>query len=188
MKALVKLLECLDPNLEIAGEKYEDERRKLIRYFERRGVISPDELADITLDRVAQKLEDGEDIVNIGAYCYTAAHWILKEYWRRDENNVSSIEDIDLIKLTVDNSVEIEEKELSLNCLDLCLKNLSLETRDLIVEYYRADRRQRIKVRQAMANRLGINREALSNRMQRLRKKLEECIENCQAKKGQANP
>nr|MDQ3011900.1 hypothetical protein [Acidobacteriota bacterium] len=123
MKALVKLLECLDPDLEIAGEKYEDERRKLIRYFERRGVISAYELADITLDRVAQKLDAGEDIANIGAYCYTAAHWILKEYWRRDENNVSSIEEVDLINLTVDHSAETEEKEVSLNCLDFCLKN-----------------------------------------------------------------
>ena len=184
MEALVKLLECLDPDAEIAGEKYEDERRKLIRFFEKRGINSADELADLTLDRVAQKLSAGEKVANIGAYCYTVAQWILKEHWRKAANTGYSNEETDLLKLPADNPADIEEKESLLNCLDLCLKNLPSETRDLIVEYYGADRRYRIEVRQALATRLKVNREALSNRMQRLRKKLEECIENCRARKS----
>jgi DNA-directed RNA polymerase specialized sigma24 family protein len=184
LEALVKLLECLDPDAEIAGEKYEDERRKLIRFFEKKGINLSDELADLTLDRVAQKLNAGEKIANIGAYCYTVAQWILKEHWRKVANTGASNEETDLLKLPVDNPAEIEEKEVLLNCLDLCLNKLHPETRDLIVEYYSADRRQRIEVRRALATRLKANREALSNRMQRLRKKLEECLEHCRARKG----
>jgi len=185
LDALAKLLECLDPDAEIAGEKYEDERRKLIRFFEKRGINSSDELADLTFDRVAQKLNSGEKVANIGAYCYTVAQLILKEHWRKTANTGTPNEEIELLKLPANNPAEIEEKQSLLNCLDLCLKKLPSETRDLIVEYYSADHRQRIGVRQALATRLNVNREALSNRMQRLRKKLEDCIENCRARKSQ---
>ena len=178
MDELVRLLKCLDPDLEVAGEKYEGERRKLIRFFERSGANSPDELADITLDRVAQKLNEGEKIANIGGYCYVVAQLVLKEHWRKPTTATSSIEDAELIKIVADDPAEDEEKEL-LDCLDLCLQKLPPETSDQIVEYYSADRRKRIEVRQALADRLGINREALSNRMQRLRDKLGKCVKNC---------
>ena len=43
--ALAKLLECFDPDPERAGEMYEDERRKLLRHFERKGARSPEKKA-----------------------------------------------------------------------------------------------------------------------------------------------
>jgi RNA polymerase sigma factor (sigma-70 family) len=179
LKALAKLLERLDPDWEVAGGKYEDERRKLIRFFERRSISSPDELADATLDRVGQKLNEGEQIENIGGYFYATAQLILKEYWRRIPNPTSSIEDDELLKLPIPDPADAEEKELLLNCLDLSLKKLPPEACNLVIEYYSADRHRRITGRQVMADRLGINREALSNRMKRLRDKLEKCIEDC---------
>jgi DNA-directed RNA polymerase specialized sigma24 family protein len=183
LEALVKLLERLDSDGEVAGGKYEDERQKLIRFYERKGVSVPDELADATFDRVAQKLAAGVQIENIGAYCYATAKLILKEHWRKVSNAPFSLEsDHELLTASTLDPATTEEKELLSNCFDLCLQQLSPEARSLIIEYYSADRHQRIAARQAMADRSGINREAMSNRMKRLRDKLEKCIEDCRTR------
>ena len=49
-------------------------------------------------------------------------------------------------------------------CLDRCLAALPRESRTLIIEHYRDDRRDRISTRRALAARLRINGEALANR------------------------
>ena len=49
----------------------------------------------------------------------------------------------------------------------------------LIVEYYQDERRDRIGRRKALADALGLRREALANRAQRLRDKLEQCVRRC---------
>jgi len=53
-----KLLAWLDADREQAGQKYEEIRRELIRYFLIRGYYSQsEELADETINRVAQNLD-----------------------------------------------------------------------------------------------------------------------------------
>ena len=48
------LLEWLDPNLDLAGEKYEEIRRGLIKIFGYRGCSDAEGLADETINRVAR--------------------------------------------------------------------------------------------------------------------------------------
>lgn len=184
MDVLSRLLEYLDPTPEIAGERYEAERRKLIRFFEKRKVASAEELADVTFDRVSQKLNEGENIKNIGGYLYATAQLIFLEYLRSSANKEDSLENLLPKTLLFSPPEGGKEKELRLDCLDSCLEDLPLEARDLVIEYYSADRKDRIKVRQEIADRLGVNRAALGNRLQRLRSKLERCIKNCIATKG----
>lgn len=186
MEALANLLEYLDSNPEIAGEKYVDERLKLVRFFEQNGVNSSEELADTTLDRVAQKLSAGEKIENIGGYSYTVAGFVLREYRKKAaKTEPLTVEEIDASKLAAGDQ-ENAEKELRLSCLDDCLERLPPETHELIIEYYNPDGRHRAENRQALADRLGIKRMALSNRAQRLREKLEKCIEDCYKRKTAA--
>ena len=72
-EAFTKLLARLDPDRERAGEKYEDLRRTLIKFFEWRGAPFPEEQTDETFNRVARKLDEGIEIKNIGGYCYEVA-------------------------------------------------------------------------------------------------------------------
>ena len=81
-------------------------------------------------------------------------------------------------------SSEAAEKERRLACLDRCLDALSAENRELIVGYYREDKQGRIEGRRTLAGRLGLRAEALANRAQRLRDKLEGCVSNCLEKKS----
>ena len=68
-KTLAKLLGRLDADREQAGEKYEDLRRTLVRFFGWRGAPFPEEHADETFNRVARRLDEGVEIRNIGGYC-----------------------------------------------------------------------------------------------------------------------
>src|SRR5262249_39699376 len=55
-EAFSKLLAELSPDPEVAGEKYEELRGQLIKFFEWRGSFFPDQRADETLNRVARKI------------------------------------------------------------------------------------------------------------------------------------
>jgi hypothetical protein len=58
-----KLLAWLDPNRERAGEEYEHVRRTLISFFLSQSSHRPEELADETINRVAQNIDE-----SVGGY------------------------------------------------------------------------------------------------------------------------
>src|SRR5262249_20815283 len=84
-ESFAKLLRSLDSDWERAGEMYEDWRRTLIRFFEWRGTSAPAEQADETLNRVARRLYEGQEVTNIGGYCYGVARLVLLESLKGQE-------------------------------------------------------------------------------------------------------
>ena len=181
--AFTKLLDCLGEDRERAGEKYEDLRRTLIRFFEWRGAPFPEDQADETFNRVARKLGEGVEIKNIGGYCYEVARLVCLESLKGHDSRRTPIEAVKLEETVANTTDEALEKETRLSCLEECLRVLPVETRELIVEYYRDEQRGRIDRRKALAERLGLRRDALANRAQRVRDKLEQCVINCVKKK-----
>src|SRR5436305_4940480 len=91
-EAFTKLLARLDAERERAGEKYEDLRRTLIKFFEWRNAPFPEEHADETLNRVARKLAAGIEIKNIGGYCYEVARLVCLEVWKGDDSRREPLE------------------------------------------------------------------------------------------------
>jgi DNA-directed RNA polymerase specialized sigma24 family protein len=179
-----KLLKRLDADEERAAEKYENLRRTLIRFFEWRGAPFPEEHADETFNRVARKLGEGVDIKNIGGYCYEVARLIFLETTKHIDSRKVSLESVDSELAAAANTTDFEEeKELRLACLEDCLIALPLEGAELILEYYRHEQRGQIGHRRALAQRLGLRRDALANRVQRLRDRLEQCVNACFKKK-----
>src|SRR5436305_9402910 len=81
-EAFSKLLARLDADRERAGEKYEDLRHTLIKFFEWRGAPSPEDHADETLNRIARKLDEGVEIKSVGGYCREVARLVLLEVWK----------------------------------------------------------------------------------------------------------
>jgi RNA polymerase sigma factor (sigma-70 family) len=178
-EAFEKLLNCFDADRESAGEKYEDLRRALVRYFEGRKISFAEERVDEVFNRISRKLIDGVQINNLYGYCYEVARRVLLEGQRAPESRMRSIEELDLEYSAADTMDDEIEKEKMLKCLNLCLEKLPPESRALIMEYYRHNRNDRVNLRKAMSERLNLSREALANRAQRLRAKLEKCIERC---------
>lgn len=177
-----KLLAGLDADREQAGDKYEELRRMLIRFFEWRGAAFAEEHADEALNRLAKKIEEGVAISNVGSYCHEIARLVYLESLRGSDYKRTSLEELK-VEVPAKTGDDAAEKERRLECLDDCLRALPDDSRDLIVEYYRDARRDRIGRRKSLAERLGLNREALANRAQRLRSKLEQCVTRCLAKK-----
>ena len=68
-----------------AAVKYETIRRKLIRLFEWRGCELPEDLTDVTLDRVAKRIAEGVEVRSADPFGYICgfAHLVYKEEWRR---------------------------------------------------------------------------------------------------------
>jgi RNA polymerase sigma factor (sigma-70 family) len=178
-QAFIKLLERLGDNEEQAAQKYEELRLTLIRTFEWRGAPFPEEHADETFNRLARKLEEGVEIRNINDYAYTVARLVWLEGLKGSDKRSAPLDEIQNEPIALDTSHEVTEKEDSLDCLDDCLDALPYASRDLIVEYYVDEKRDRIDRRRDLAERLGLRRDALANRAQRLRNKLEQCVTLC---------
>ena len=178
-EAFTKLLACLDPDRERAGDKYEDLRRTLIRFFEWRGAPFPEDHTDEAFNRVARKLGEGLEIRNIRGYCYEVARLVCLEALKGADSKRDPLEADGQSAAAVAGVDEAAEREIRLTCLDRCLDNLPAGGRKLILEYYRDESRGRIDRRKALAETLKLNREALANRAQRLRGKLEQCVTRC---------
>src|SRR5262245_16995378 len=82
-EALQGLLQRLGASPEAAAREYNLLRGKLADFFDWRGAALPEDLADETLDRVAQKLEEGRTVDNFTAFVYGVARNISLEAERR---------------------------------------------------------------------------------------------------------
>jgi len=178
-KSFVQFLALLDRDPERAGVKYEELRHVLTRFFEWRGAPYPDEHVDETFDRVAKRVENGVVIANIGGYCYEVARLVWLETLKAPERrHVPLAPDAPLA--VAESPIEGElERDRRMKCLQRCLSELAEDSRLLILEYYGDRGRGRIDHRRELADRLGVQRDALANRAQRVRNKLELCVARC---------
>ena len=182
-EAFKKLLAKLDPNPETAGGKYEELRRQLIKFFEWRGSFYPDELADETLNRLARKIDEGEEIEkNVIALSLGIARFVFLETLKRPDNRRMEMEELATVAAPPERREE--DDDLWVVCLRECLRGVSDENRELIIEYYQDEGRARIKDRKILAARLGISLNALFSRAKRTRDKLEECVTRCVKRKS----
>jgi len=173
-----RLLAALDADRDRAADRYEDLRRILLRFFEWRGVPFPEDSVDETFDRVGRRLAEGVAIDNVPGYAYrVATHVVLEARKGPDSRRVDGA--VTDPPAASPDAQDATRHEARLSCLDDCLAALPADGRGLILEYYRDDDGGRIARRRELARRLDINAEALANRAQRLRDKLQTCVRAC---------
>lgn len=175
-KALDNLLALFSADPDEAAAKYLVMERKLQRFFEWNSFPNADELVDLTVNRVARKIDEGEKITNLNGYFRAVAKLIVKEQ-NRLSNRFPQVEDPP--EPPAPEPDEDLEKERRLKCLDDCLEKLPIESRTLILKYYSYEERNKIDRRKQLAESLGIPMNALRIRACRLRSSLETCMENC---------
>jgi len=167
------LLCWLDTDRARAGRKYEEIRQKLIKIFVCRGCTVAEELADETINRVAKKVPEFRDTY-VGEpvhYFYGVAHNIHLEYLRKKREAERA-----LPPPLVD---QCDDTELEYECLEECMAKLPPEYRNLVLEYYQDDKRAKIEHRKRLAERMGIELNALRIRAYRIRLELHDCIREC---------
>jgi DNA-directed RNA polymerase specialized sigma24 family protein len=176
------LLSCLDQNRERAGEKYETLRRGLVRFFEWRGCAFADQHADETIDRVARKMAEGEQIRSIPSYLVAVARFVYLEVVREQEKINTALRQIPQNPATQ----QPQSEDARLDCVRACLESLPAESYRLLMDYYQGQTRAKIDSRRRMAENSGISSHALRMRLHRIRLKLEECAMDCIRRKEAA--
>jgi DNA-directed RNA polymerase specialized sigma24 family protein len=163
-------LASLDANRELAGDRYERIRRKMLVLFERRGCEHADRLADEVMDRAARKIHGGAAVPAVERYCYGIARVMVLEARAALRRRQHAFEHFNFSRTAPTDTEEVEAHLCRLEC---ALQTLSESERELILAYYEGEGGDRISYRRALAERYGIPGNALRIRAHRVRVKLQ---------------
>jgi RNA polymerase sigma factor (sigma-70 family) len=182
-EAFNKLLAAFGEDIESAAKIYLEIRSNLTRFFEWRGCPFPEDHADETMNRVAKRLMEGEEIRNPSSYCIGVARLLLLELNKERVREQQALSEFTSVIIT---SYQADESNAYSDCLQDCLQHLSADNRELILHYYLHEKGAKIDSRKNLAERLGIPVTTLRMRALRIRENLQRCVENCQ-KQGNSN-
>jgi DNA-directed RNA polymerase specialized sigma24 family protein len=181
-EAFDKLLASFGEDRESAGLKYIEVRSNLMRFFEWRGSPYPEDHADETINRVAKRLLEGEEIRNPSGYCIGVARMILLEINKERARDLEALNEMASSQVAASDP---QESESQIECLRVCLQNLSADNRELIIEYYQGEKGAKIENRKRLVERFGIAVNTLRMRALRLRERLQDCVRDCLKKRGE---
>lgn len=162
----------LDPHREAAARKYETIRTGLIRIFVSHGHSDAESLADSAIDRVITRLPDIRDNYTgeRERYFYGVARNILMEARRKREVTVQVFPEV--ASRNPSRSAEHE-------CLSECLRHLTPDKRELMLDYYLYEKKQKVTHHKLLANERGVTENALRGQVHRLRGSLYKCVLEC---------
>jgi DNA-directed RNA polymerase specialized sigma24 family protein len=137
-----------------------------------KGFSDAEDLADETINRVMRKLPEIQDtyVGEPARYFHGVARYIVREMMRRKE---VAVEEVPVV------TTEAEVHSDEYDCLVKCLRFLPSDRRELILDYYIYDGRDKIAQHRRMASELGITEGALRGRAHQVRGNLEKCIQQC---------
>ena len=137
-----------------------------------KGFSDAEDLADETINRVTKKLPEiqGTYVGEPARYFHGVARYIIREMMRRKEVAVEEVPGV---------TAEAEVHSDEYDCLQKCLRFLPSDRRELILDYYVYDGRDKIAQHRRMASELGITEGALRGRAHQVRGNLEKCIKQC---------
>ncbi len=164
-----RLLQWLHPNREEAGRLYEQIRCRLIKVFVSRGCDVAEELADETIDRVIGKVHavaesyEGDPAL----YFYGVARNVHKEY--RKTRSIRCMPPRE----------PAGAESPALDCLESCMDKLLPKNRELLIDYYQETKLAKINHRRELAERQGIDMNALRIRVHRIRTLVADCTTSC---------
>jgi hypothetical protein len=168
-----RLLSWLAPDRNDAGKRYLFIRSKLVKLFTYRGAGDPEQLADITIDRVSQKISEKEFSYSGDPifYFYGVARFVVLEDRRRQvpEELPTEIED----------KAEGNPENARYDCLETCLARLASSDRKMLLEYYQGAKKAKIDARRRLAESFGLPMNALRIQLCRLRADVRACVTNC---------
>jgi DNA-directed RNA polymerase specialized sigma24 family protein len=176
------LLQWLDANRDAAGRKYVTIQVGLVRIFSLKGFSDAESLADETINRVADRLEEIAPTYtgNPANYFRGVARNIILEAGRRRE--VATDE-------PPERPVKVSEVGDEYNCLLKCLRFFPADKRDMVLDYHAYEGSDKISNHQTMADELGISVSNLRVRVHRAKVQLEACVRECmKALQGKRNP
>ena len=175
-EAFDKLLHLLDPDRDLAGEKYETLRLKLAQFFRARACPAVEDRTDEVFDRLTRRIAEGEEIRNVFGYSLGIARLVWLESLKDPEARQVPFDDFHTPPFLDDDEADRKARYV---CLDRCLRALPEADGSLLVEYCFCEHGSRSAARQRMADRLQIPIGALRIRVHRIKAKFSECFDRC---------
>ena len=175
-EAFDKLLVALGGDRDSAAQKYLEIRSNLVRFFEWRGCSFPEDHADETINRIAKRVMEGEEILNYSGYAVGVARLLLLEINKGRQREQLALAEIGQASEVYE---EKDDGEHRLVCLRSCLETLTTDNRDLILQYYQGEKGEKIQNRKKLMDQLGIPVNTLRMRALRVRERLQSCVEEC---------
>jgi DNA-directed RNA polymerase specialized sigma24 family protein len=192
LAALERLLDKLASQRDRAAEKYEELRRKLVKFFEWSSCFPAEDLADETLDRVALILIH-RDVFDLEPFLWGVAKKIRQESHKRADR-IIAISDLPNQGNSLKGATDVEKEvhagrqgELQTKCLRDCMQRLNEQSRKLFLRYHRLHGGIK-EQREELAAELGLTIGALRVRINRIRSQLEKCVQQCLASSGSKKP
>lgn len=175
-----RLYDFLDPNdRATARQKLEKIRIQLVRMYQCYGATEPEVLANEAIDRAAVHREritgpcvGDNPFPFFRKFAYYVYQESVKERYKTQPLPVS-------LPAPEPDLDDQENKELMSRCLSQCLASLTDDNHDLILSYYRHEKRAKIEHRKELAERLKVPLNTLRIRVHRLRAVLRKCILEC---------
>src|SRR5262245_60094406 len=131
--AFDRLLLALGDDRDSGGKKYLEIRANLIRFFEWRGCPFPEDHADETINRIAKRVAEGEEVLNPSGYAMGVARLLVLEIIKGRQREQVALNE--MTSTSSELSSEPDDGEERIVCLRGCLSGLSIENRQLITEY-----------------------------------------------------
>lgn len=174
-----KLLDWLDSDRDVAAQKYETIRHRLIKIFVSRGCIDAETLADEVMNRVAVRIDKiVETYQGEPARCFQGfADNVYLEYLR-DRRQLAELDPSGHLPDERDEDDD-EQREYEDKCLTQCMGQLTAPDGELFRRYFREEKRAKIDGRKDLAVELGITVNALRIKAHRIRQRLRPCMEAC---------
>ena len=112
----------------------------------------PEDHADETINRIAKRVSEKEEIRNPAGYYLGVARMLLLEINRERIREQQALTDMPITLFESESSEDFDERIESLRS---CLRHLSDESRQLILQYYHGEKREKIESRRRLSERLG---------------------------------
>jgi DNA-directed RNA polymerase specialized sigma24 family protein len=131
----------------------------------------------------AETAEEGEPLPDVRAVARGVLRTIREEQERSPQAREKSPWDMRQMLIPQSKTVEVDEapsREAMGRCLAECLDSITGTHRALILEYYRPDEAGGKPGREALAEELGISRDALRLWVFKARRELQACLKRCQ--------
>ncbi len=172
-ESLTKLLSTLSSDETAAAIAYTKLRDALVRYFQIKGILEADEAADETIDRLANKINQNNQIEDLTKYAFGVAKNVFLEKLRLTQIRTRATDGYYLKNVKHQNFGETDHLEP----LRKCFKSLYEDEQKLLLSYFEdlpAD--ELFENRRQLAERERVSINVLRNRVSRLRKHLEDCL------------
>jgi RNA polymerase sigma factor (sigma-70 family) len=183
-EAFDRMLRWLDPDVELAGRKYEQIHSVLSTVFRTNGFADAEGLADDTILRVIIKLPEIEKTYSGDpALYFSGVAWRICQESRRRQNLSRKVygeyDYYQQLRASSQPDLDEESDDPRERCFYKCLQGLKSDDCEMLLTYYRDEKREKINTRKRLAQRLGVTTGNLRVRRYRIYNSLLECIDSC---------